>query len=377
MSILHGKLQLIPQAPRQSLTWPIDFFFRSLAKDQGERAVGVVLSGMGTDGTLGLRAIKEKNGAAFVQALTSAKFDGMPRSAIDAGIVDVIAPVEELPGRLLAYLRHYPVLDRGNEPVEDKALTALSKIFVLLRSHTGNDFTFYKKSTVYRRIERRMGLHQLDSIGHYVRFLRENPNEVELLFRELLIGVTSFFRDPSAWENMKEEVIAPLLTTLPPGSLMRAWVPACSTGEEAYSLAMVFKEAMAPHKSTKNISLQVFATDLDRDAIEKARGGLFPNNIVADVSQERLRRFFIKEDQGFRVTKEIRGNGDLCAPKCHLRSAVHQTRHLVVSQSAHLPIFRTTEEAAAPLSLQLVSWRRSVPRKCGDRGFLFGTILPP
>jgi two-component system CheB/CheR fusion protein len=306
MSILHGTLHLLPQASPRGLNLPIDFFFRSLAEDQQERGIGVILSGMGSDGTLGLRAIKEKAGAAFVQALTSAKFDSMPRSAIEAGLADVVAPVDELPGKILAYRQHAPHISNRAVPFEDRVQGSLEKVYVLLRAHTGNDFSLYKRSTIYRRIERRMGLHQIDSIGHYVRFLRENPREIDLLFKELLIGVTSFFRDPGAWEHLKKEVMPALISMRATGGVLRAWVPGCSTGEEAYSLAIVFREAMEPFRPVKNITLQVFATDLDRDAIEKARQGLYPDNIAADVSPERLRRFFVQEDRGYRVGKEIR-----------------------------------------------------------------------
>jgi two-component system CheB/CheR fusion protein len=183
---------------------------------------------------------------------------------------------------------------------------SLEKVFVLLRSHTGNDFSQYKKSTILRRIERRMGLHQIDTIDHYVRYLRENPREIELLFKELLIGVTSFFRDPVAWEHLRTDVLPALIAARASGGVLRAWVPGCSTGEEAYSLAMVFREAMEPLKPIKNIALQIFATDVDRDAIEKARQGIYPDNIAADVSPERLRRFFVQEDRGYRVGKEVR-----------------------------------------------------------------------
>ena len=306
MSLLHGTLHLLPQSSPRGLSLPIDFFFRSLAEDQQERSIGVILSGMGSDGTLGLRAIKEKAGAAFVQALGSAKFDGMPRSVIDAGLADVIAPVEELPAKIIAYRKHAPHFTRPLIEIEDRARGALEKVFLLLRSHTGNDFSHYKKSTIIRRIERRMGLHQVDTIEHYVRYLRENPREVDLLFKELLIGVTSFFRDPAAWEYLKKDVMPALLSMRASGGVLRAWVPGCSTGEEAYSLAMVFKEAMEPLKPIKNILLQIFATDVDRDAIEQARHGLYPDNIAADVSPERLRRFFVQEDRGYRVGKEIR-----------------------------------------------------------------------
>ena len=307
MSILHGILHLLPQEKPHGLNLPIDFFFRSLALDQQERSIGVVLSGMGSDGTLGLRAIKEKAGAGFVQSLTSAKFDGMPRSAIDAGLADVVAPVEELPARIVAYREHAPLMaQRQHEDLEDRAQSALDKVFILLRSQTGNDFSLYKTSTIQRRIARRMGLHQIDKVAHYVKYLRDNPRETELLFHELLIGVTSFFRDPETWEYLKGHVLPELLSSRASGGVIRAWVPGCSTGEEAYSLAIVLKEALESMETPQNLTLQVFATDVDRDAIEKARVGRYPANIAADVSADRLRRFFIEDEQGYRVNKEIR-----------------------------------------------------------------------
>jgi two-component system CheB/CheR fusion protein len=306
MSILHGVLHLLEPAAPRGLRLPIDFFFRSLADDCQARGIGVILSGMGSDGTLGLGAIKEKAGVVFVQAPASAKFDGMPRSAIDAGLADVVAPAEELPGRIDNYLKHAPLAAPSDPDQESKTQSALEKVFILLRSKTGHDFSLYKKSTIYRRVERRMGLHQIDKLATYVRFLRENPQETELLFKELLIGVTSFFRDPPAWEQLKTEVLPALLAAHPKGGVLRAWTSGCSTGEEAYSLAMVFKEALEQVKPAGNFSLQVFATDLDRDAIDKARAGFYPDNIVADISAERLRRFFVKDEHGYRVAKEIR-----------------------------------------------------------------------
>ncbi|MCJ7829753.1 MAG: chemotaxis protein CheR, partial [Desulfobacterales bacterium] len=284
----------------------IDFFFRSLADDCQARSIGVILSGMGSDGTLGLRAVKEKAGAVFVQAPASAKFDGMPRSAIDAGLADVVAPAEELPARIIDYLNHARLMTEPDLPRENKTRSALEKVFILLRTQTGHDFSLYKKSTIYRRVERRMSLHQIDKIATYVRFLRENPQEIELLFKELLIGVTSFFRDPAAWEQLKNEVIPALLAAHPKGGVLRAWTPGCSTGEEAYSLAMVFKEALELGKPAGNFSLQIFATDLDRDAIDRARAGVYPPNIAADISPERLRRFFVQDEHGYRVGKKIR-----------------------------------------------------------------------
>ncbi|MGA3268986.1 MAG: chemotaxis protein CheB [Verrucomicrobiota bacterium] len=306
MSILHGVLHLLaPSAPR-GLRLPIDFFFRSLAQDQQEHSIGVILSGMGSDGTLGLRAIKENAGVVLVQEPGTAKFESMPRSAIDAGLADIVAPVEELPGKILAYLQRTPLIPRTEGAGEDKTPSALEKVVVLLRAHTGKDFSFYKRTTLYRRIERRMGIHQIGKMAAYVRYLQENPQELDLLFKELLIGVTNFFRDPAAWEQLRTEVIPTLLASRASDQALRAWVPGCSSGEEAYSLAIVLKEAIEEIKPKGRFSIQIFATDLDRDAIDKARQGIFPANIVADVSEERLKRFFTKEERGYRVRQEIR-----------------------------------------------------------------------
>jgi two-component system CheB/CheR fusion protein len=306
MSLLHGVLHLLaPVAPR-GLRLPIDFFLRSLAQDQQEHSVGVILSGMGSDGTLGLRAIKEAAGLVLVQEPTTAKFDSMPRSVIEAGLADIVAPAEELPGKILAYLHRPPQIARTEEALADKTQSALEKVVVLLRAHTGNDFSFYKRNTLFRRIERRMGIHQIDKMSAYVRYLQENSQELNLLFKELLIGVTNFFRDPAAWEQLRAHVIPALLADRPPSQTFRAWVPGCSTGEEAYSLAIVLREALDDLKPGGKFLIQVFATDLDKDAIEKARQGVFPFNISADVSEARLKRFFTKEQHGYRVRKEIR-----------------------------------------------------------------------
>ncbi|MDD2922525.1 MAG: chemotaxis protein CheB, partial [Anaerolineales bacterium] len=305
MSILHGVLHLLdPVAPR-GLRLPIDFFFRSLAEDKQEHSVAVILSGMGSDGMLGARAIKEKAGVVFVQEPSSAKFDGMPRSTMDDGLADVVAPADLLPEKINAYLRHAPLITQPAIETQT-AQSALEKVVILLRAQTGHDFSLYKKTTIYRRIERRMGLHQIDKIANYVRFLRENPQEVELLFRELLIGVTNFFRDPEAWQQLGDEVLPALISAGKSNQTLRAWIPACSTGEEAYSLAIIFKEALEKIKPAKNIALQIFATDLDAQAIERARAGVFPANISADVSAQRLARFFIKADGSYQVTKPIR-----------------------------------------------------------------------
>lgn len=306
MSILHGVLHLFtPLAPR-GLRLPIDLFFCSLAEDRQERSIGVILSGMGSDGTMGLKAIKAKAGLALVQEPGTAKFDSMPKSAIDAGVADLIAPAQDLPGQIIDYLRHGSVGVRAEPALPEKDQSGLEKIFILLRARTGYDFSMYKKNTVYRRIERRMGVHRIDRIASYVRYLQENPQESDLLFKELLIGVTSFFRDPASWEQLQRAFIPALLAAHPGGGALRAWSAGCSTGEEAYSLAIIFKEALDQINPAETFSLRIFATDLDRDAIDQARQGVYSTNISADVSPERLQRFFIKEENGYRVGKEIR-----------------------------------------------------------------------
>jgi two-component system, chemotaxis family, CheB/CheR fusion protein len=305
MSVLKSYLYLFEPVELRGLRLPIDFFFRSLAEDQQEKSIGVILSGMGSDGSLGVIAIKEKNGIVAVQEPLTSKFDGMPNSAINAVIVDVRAAANELPAKLIAFLKVSSATVQKTE-IDDKSKSNLEKIIILLRVQTGHDFSAYKKNTLFRRIERRMNVHQIDKIAGYVRFLQENPKELDILFKELLIGVTNFFRDAIVWEKLKERVLPDLFNVLPEGYVLRAWITGCSTGEEAFSLAIIFKEAQEKIKNDKNLSLQIFATDIDSDAIEKARKGFFSPNIVADISPERINKYFTKEENGFRVKTVIR-----------------------------------------------------------------------
>ncbi|OHC79514.1 MAG: chemotaxis protein CheB [Rhodoferax sp. RIFCSPLOWO2_12_FULL_60_11] len=308
LSLLNGVLHLLAQPEPRGLCLPIDFFFKSLADDQQQNSIGVILSGMGSDGTQGLRAIRQAAGACFVQTPASAQFDSMPRTALEAGVADVVAPAEELPLKIMAYAGRSQLAVAADVRLQSdqKGDGFLDKVILLLRNQTGHDFSFYKKSTILRRVERRMGLHQLPHVSEYLRYLRENPDESELLFNELLIGVTSFFRDSSVWNQLKNEVLPALLARHPQGAALRAWVPGCSTGEEAYSLAMVFKEALELAKPEPRFTLQIFASDLDRDAIATARNGIYPRSIAADVSEERLARFFVDDAAGYRINNEIR-----------------------------------------------------------------------
>jgi two-component system CheB/CheR fusion protein len=305
MALLHGKLHLMePESPR-GMRLPIDFFFRSLAQDQHERAICIVLAGTGTDGTLGLKAIKGEGGMAMVQDPDSAKYDGMPRSAIATGLADYILPPDKMPAQLLGYVEHAfgkQVTKEADSP--PKVIDSLQKIFILLRAQTGHDFSYYKQNTIHRRIERRMAVNQIEQIDLYVRYLQQNRLEVETLFRELLIGVTNFFRDPDAFTALEGQIIPRLLDNKPPGATIRVWVPGCSTGEEAYSIAILLRERMDEQK--KEYKVQIFATDIDSEAIEKARAGIYPDSIAADVSAERLQRFFSQENNHYRIKKTIR-----------------------------------------------------------------------
>ncbi len=308
LSISKGILFLLdPSAPR-GLRLPIDFFFNALAQDQQEHAVGIVLSGMGSDGTIGLRAIKEVAGLTLAQLPESSQYDSMPLSAINAGFVDIVGIAQELPEMIISCLNHSHSLAPADIELslEIKSRSALQQIITLLRKRNGNDFTLYKKNTIYRRIERRMSLHKMASITTYANFLRENPQEMDLLFKELLIGVTNFFRDPQVWEEFRIEALPNLLAANPAGKEMRAWVSACSTGDEAYSLAIMFKETLAQIKPNGRFSLQIFATDLDEDAITFARQGLYPQHIKADIQPELLARYFVKDGKQYRINKEIR-----------------------------------------------------------------------
>ena len=306
MTISNRSLHLGVPDVKHGLRLPINTFLRSLAADGTEQSIGVVLSGMGSDGTLGMLAIREQGGLTLVQDPTSAKFDSMPRSVIDAGYADIVAPAEEIPARIIDFLGYAPPRRKTEQGQLDKEQSPLEKITAILKAKTRHDFSLYKPTSVFRRIERRMGIHKLASLAEYARFLQKNSQEVELLFKELLIGVTSFFRDSAMWEELKTEALPKILASYPEGGTLRAWSCGCSSGEEAYSLAMLFREVLDQTQPPHIYSLQIFATDLGADAIEKARRGIYPVTIEADVSPERLQRFFVKEDNRYRICKDIR-----------------------------------------------------------------------
>jgi two-component system CheB/CheR fusion protein len=303
LAILHGTIQLIEPLEAHGFRLPIDFFFKSLSADLGEKAICIILSGMASDGTAGLKAVKSELGMVMVQDPKSAKFDGMPSSAIKTGLADYILPPEEMPYQLIKYTSQKVkgiLLDRAI--TDGKIPDAIQKIFILLRTHTGHDFSLYKQNTIYRRVERRMNISQLDNLPNYIRLLQESPTEIKNLFKELLIGVTNFFRDPESFEILKR-LLLDLVKRKPDNGQIRIWVPGCSTGEEAYSIAIILRECMDEAK--KYFNVQIFATDIDSNAIEKARIGSF-SGIASDVGKERLNRFFTSEGNLFHIRKEIR-----------------------------------------------------------------------
>ena len=307
MALLNGRLQLLEPAMPRGQRLPIDFIFRSLAQDQRERAICIVLSGTGSDGAMGVRTVKGEGGMAMAQSPESTEYDGMPRSAIATGLVDFVLPSAKMPAQLISYAKHaFGKPPRPAPPEAPAAEDMLSKIFILLRAQTGHDFSQYKQNTIHRRIERRMAVHEVERLDSYVRYLQNNPAEVEELFRDLLIGVTRFFRDQAEFKALQEQVIPGLFAGKPADASVRVWVPGCSTGEEAYSIAILLQEHLGTLK--QSFKVQVFATDIDIRAIDTARAGIYPANIAADLSPQRLARFFSQEQKGgdYRINKNLR-----------------------------------------------------------------------
>ncbi|MBF0216824.1 MAG: PAS domain-containing protein [Candidatus Omnitrophica bacterium] len=306
MSLSNGKLMLEePDIPRGQRL-PIDHFFRSVSGEKGERAIAVILSGTGMDGTLGARAVKGEGGLVIAQDPGTCEYDGMPKSVIDTGLVDYVLAPEKMPARLVSYMKRS--FDKTGLPgpcLSETCENELKKIFILLETRTGHDFSQYKYNTVIRRIERRMAIQQIGSLAEYRKYLKVTEAEADGLFRDLLIGVTNFFRDREVFKTLEGTVIPRLFEAKPHGSSIRVWVPGCSTGEEAYSIAILLHER---HEALKrNFKIQVFATDIDGLAIDQARSGKYLAAIAADVTPERLARFFIREQDGsYRVNKNIR-----------------------------------------------------------------------
>lgn len=308
IALINGSLQLLKPVQPRGQRLPIDFFFRSLAVDQHAHSIGIILSGTGSDGKKGAMAIKKERGMVMVQNIDSAQFNGMPTSAISTGLVDYELLPEEMPAVLMDYITHtWGALAPAPIPaILPKHVNNLQKIFLLLRDQTGHDFSQYKPSSIDRRITRRMTIHQIDDIEEYVQYLLNSPAEVEALFHDLLIGVTNFFRDPKVFDMLEEKVIPRLFEGKPANSVIRAWSCGCSSGQEPYSLAILLQE----HIETLGnpYTIQIFATDIDTRSIATARAGLYPISIAADITPQRLEKFFALEPDGkhYRIVKKIR-----------------------------------------------------------------------
>jgi two-component system CheB/CheR fusion protein len=308
MTMAGGILRLQPRSESRGHYMPIDVFFRSLAEDQGSQAIGVILSGTGSDGALGLEEIKERGGISFVQEEQSAKFAGMPHSAIAHATIDFILPPAGIAQELKRIAQHPYVIAPAHHEPEPPPLPAVredvSPIFALLRGATGVDFSHYKMSTIRRRIIRRMALRQIEPLGDYVAYLKGHREELDALYHDLLIKVTGFFRDADSFERLRQTVFPRLFQGRPPHTPIRIWVPGCASGEEAYSIAICLLEYLGERVDDQPI--RIFATDLDEGALAKARSGFYIENIELDVSPERLRRFFVKTDHYYRVSNAIR-----------------------------------------------------------------------
>ncbi|MBA3480569.1 MAG: hypothetical protein H0T51_02030 [Pirellulales bacterium] len=305
LTINHGHLHLGKALREPANNHPVDDFFRSLAEEQRERSIAIIMSGMGSNGTTGVESIKAVGGMAVAQEPESAKFPSMPQHLLDSGNADFVLRPAEMPDMLRRYVAHpYVQGPLPVEPTQVNELQALGDILTVLRARTRRDFSGYKKPTVLRRIQRRMGLNQIEELGAYAQFLRHNTAEVPALCDDLMIHVTGFFRDPEAWEALQDRVIRPLIDQRENDSEVRCWVTACSTGEEAYTLSMLLWEAA--EASGKTLDIKVFATDTADRTLAKARAGAYPAAIEAEITPERLQRFFERDDSMYRVKKELR-----------------------------------------------------------------------
>jgi two-component system CheB/CheR fusion protein len=304
LTIANGRLHLVRPVERKGVRTPIDTFLMSLAEDRGERAACVILSGTGSDGTIGLRAIKGNGGLALAQK--GAEYDGMMRSALSTGLVDFVLPAEAMPAKLADYFRQAHMIDetKGPDGRRREAAEAFGQLCALLRTRTGHDFSGYKDKTILRRMQRRMQILQIGSVPDFLDRLRKEPREIDLLFQDLLIGVTNFFRDPGVFETLAREIVPRLFDDKGHDDAVRVWVAGCATGEEAYSIAILLREFMP--KSHVTPKLQVFATDIDEHALEVARLGRYPGSIVKDVPAKLLDRYFVHEDGTYRVNTDIR-----------------------------------------------------------------------
>ena len=305
LTIRNGVLLLGKAVEHRGMRMPVDYFFMSLAEDQQENSICIILSGTGSDGTLGLKEIKARGGLSMVQEPETAQYDGMPRSAIATGLADYVLPVEQMPAALASYVSHSRQLDKLVEPPMVEAEAKVNRILTLLHIKTGHDFRCYKKNTLVRRLERRMAVNHINELDDYINHIEKHPEEIESLDKDLLISVTSFFREPEVWKDLKEKVIGKLIDRCTENQPVRVWVPGCATGEEAYSIAMLLIEEADNRKMT--CPVQIYATDIDKEALEAGRRCVYSENIIEQVSPERLGRFFVRDASGiYQISKRLR-----------------------------------------------------------------------
>jgi two-component system CheB/CheR fusion protein len=375
LAVMHGVVRIMKPSivKGRGPHLPVDYLFRSLAEDQGHSAIGIVLSGTGTDGTLGLKAIKASGGFTFVQEPSTAKYDGMPRSACASGAADYCLPLKEIAEELARigkrpHVRPSPQAPEPAPVVQDQ----LGKLFVLIRAEFGNDLTQYKHATIDRRIERRMMFHKLERLEDYVRYVRQSRDELQALYKDILITVTSFFRDPDAFEMLKTKVFPHLLDQK---GAIRVWVPGCATGEEAYSIAMCLLEFC--EEKMRDERVQIFGTDIDDDSIQYARRGVYPANIALDVSPERLQRFFVQKNNEYQIARRIRDmlvfsrhNVLRDAPFSHLDLVSCRNLLIYLQPNAQKRVLRTLHYALNPTGHLLLGTSETV----GDAPELFSPV---
>lgn len=343
---MHGGALYVHEPLQPAgLRLPIDFFFRSLAKDKGADAICIILSGTGTDGTLGLKAIKAGQGTVFVQDPESARYDGMPRSAVETGLADFVLKPEQMPEKIIQFLKHSTINSARVGTVEKDSPEPLRRIFAILRTRTGHDFSRYKAATVRRRLERRMSVNQINGIAGYARFLRENEDEVKALLKDMLISVTNFFRDPEAFEALKAQ-LKTVLKNKAQGADLRVWVAGCATGEEAYSVAIVISECL--DELNQHFQVQIYGTDIDVDALRIARAGKYPANIVADVTPKHLKHFFTKQDSTYSIKKEIR-EGVVFAPQDLIKDPPFSRMDLICCRNLLIYLEADVQKRLLPL----------------------------
>jgi two-component system CheB/CheR fusion protein len=347
LSVLDGHLTVSDVVSFETRRAPVDIFFRTLAEAKNAHAVCVVLSGTGPDGSMGLKRVKERGGIAIAQDPREAEFSDMPENAVATGLIDYVLPVGEIPKKIQAYqerLRQLPPLDASDEHPTDEQI--VREILAIVRAQTGNDFVHYKRGTILRRMQRRISVHELPDLAAYREYVGHHPEEASALLRDLLISVTNFFRDPQAWEALEATTIPRLFEGRRSNDVIRVWVAGCATGEEAYSMAMALSDAVGALSVQPRF--QVFATDLDAEAIAVARAGLYSNSDVADVPPDRLRRFFVREGQDYRVRRELR-DGILFTVHNILRDPPFSVADLVSCRNLLIYLNRAAQERVLQL----------------------------